>query len=38
MSKNPFLGLGFKSTFASFSISIPTASPSSINCVDLPAG
>lgn len=38
MSKNPFLGLGFKSTFASFSISIPTASPSGINCADLPAG
>lgn len=36
MSKNPFLGLGFKSPFTSFSI--PTASPSGINCADLPAG
>jgi hypothetical protein len=36
MSKNPFLGLGFKSAFTSFSLPVP--SPSGINCADLPSG
>lgn len=37
MSKNPFLGLGFKSSFSSFSI-LSTSGLSGINCSDLPAG
>ena len=36
MSKNPFLGLGFKSSFTSFSR--PSDVISGINCSDLPAG
>jgi len=36
MSKNPFLGLGFKSSFTSFSR--PSGVISGINCSDLPAG